>query len=237
MIDVRRIDANDKPVNTDGTHIIYWMTSARRARWNHALDHAIELANEHNVPLIVVECLALGHRWANDRIHTFVLQGMIDNRKLFESSAVTYVPYVETKKAQAKGLLHSFSRNAVAVVIDAVGARLGCVLCAWTSGAAGAGLSTGKVFAVREPVAVIVQPVCTSLVAVLGPLPRTRAHPCAVWIVTVEEAILVRVHSIKTQIGLLCRAVHALTLQMKWSEDVSVPASLSTQGERHRHGE
>ena len=100
MIDVRRIDANDKPLNPDRTHVVYWMTSARRARWNHALDHAIELANEHNVPLIVVECLALGHRWANDRIHTFVLQGMIDNRKLFESSAVTYVPYVETKQTR-----------------------------------------------------------------------------------------------------------------------------------------
>ena len=118
MIDDRRIDANDKPVNPDGSHIVYWMTSARRARWNYALDHAIELANEHNVPLIVVECLALGHRWANDRIHTFVLQGMIDNRKLFESSPVTYVPYVETKKAQAGGLMKSFSKDAVAVVID-----------------------------------------------------------------------------------------------------------------------
>ena len=118
MIDDRRIDANDKPVNPDGTHIVYWMTSARRARWNYALDHAIDLANEHDVPLIVVECLALGHRWANDRIHTFVLQGMIDNRKLFEPSSVTYVPYVETKKAQAGGLLQSFSKGAVAVVID-----------------------------------------------------------------------------------------------------------------------
>lgn len=118
MIDVLRIDANDKPLNLSGTHVVYWMTSARRARWNHALDHAIVLANEHNVPLIVVECLALGHRWANDRIHTFVLQGMIDNRKLFESSAVTYVPYVETNKAQAGGLLRSFSKDAVAVVID-----------------------------------------------------------------------------------------------------------------------
>ena len=118
MIDDRRIDANDKPVNPDGTHIVYWMTSARRARWNYALDHAIDLANEHDVPLIVVECLALGHRWANDRIHTFVLQGMIDNRKLFESSPVTYVPHVETKKGQAGGLLQSFSKDAVAVVID-----------------------------------------------------------------------------------------------------------------------
>ena len=98
MIDTERIVANSKPINHDGSHVVYWMTSARRSRWNYALDHAIDLANEANVPLIVVESLALGHRWANDRIHTFVLQGMIDNRKLFETAPLTYVPYVETKK-------------------------------------------------------------------------------------------------------------------------------------------
>ena len=43
---------------------------------------------------------------------------MIDNRKLFESSPVTYIPYVETKKSQAGGLLQSFAKDAVAVVID-----------------------------------------------------------------------------------------------------------------------
>ena len=37
--------------------IVYWMTSARRTRWNHALEQQW-VVNEHNVPLIVVECLA-----------------------------------------------------------------------------------------------------------------------------------------------------------------------------------
>ena len=46
MIDVLRIDANDKPLSLSGTHVVYCMTSVRRARWNHALDHAIVLANE-----------------------------------------------------------------------------------------------------------------------------------------------------------------------------------------------
>ena len=118
MIDTERIVANTTPLNLDGSHVVYWMTSARRSRWNYALDHAIDLANEANVPLIVVESLALGHRWANDRIHTFVLQGMIDNRKLFESAPLTYVPYVETKQGQASGLLRSFTKGAVAMIID-----------------------------------------------------------------------------------------------------------------------
>ena len=66
--------------NDAGEVVVYWMTAARRAQWNHALQHAVDLAKQHNVPLVVIECLALQHRWANDRISTFVLQGMVDNR-------------------------------------------------------------------------------------------------------------------------------------------------------------
>ena len=35
MIDVRRIDANDKPLNLEGTHIVYWMTSGLRSKGIH----------------------------------------------------------------------------------------------------------------------------------------------------------------------------------------------------------
>ena len=52
-----------------------------RTKWNHGLQHAIELANQRQKPLVVVEALAIAHQWANDRSHTFVIQGMMDNRK------------------------------------------------------------------------------------------------------------------------------------------------------------
>ena len=55
--------------------------------------------------MIVVEALSLEHRWANDRSHTFVLQGMLDNREAFESSNVTYIPYVETQEEREKDYL------------------------------------------------------------------------------------------------------------------------------------
>ena len=58
-----------------GECVVYWMISARRTRWNHGLQHAIDLANERNLPLVVVEALAIAHQWANDRSHTFVIQG------------------------------------------------------------------------------------------------------------------------------------------------------------------
>ena len=101
-----------------GAHVLYWMTSSRRTSYNLALEHAVNLAVERNLPLLVVEALAIGHRWANDRIHTFVLQGMIDQRTTMLGSGVTYVPYVETRHGEARGLLARMSVDADALVID-----------------------------------------------------------------------------------------------------------------------
>jgi len=105
-------------LNEAGEYVLYWMTSARRPAWNHGLDHAIDLAREHDAPLVVIESLALQHKWANDRISTFVLQGMIDNREAFLGSYVTYIPYVETKQKEASGLLKGWLKRAKACVID-----------------------------------------------------------------------------------------------------------------------
>ncbi len=104
MIPSSRLKIHGVP-NEHGEVVVYWMTAARRGQWNHALQHAIDLAKQHNLPLVVIECLALQHRWANDRISTFVLQGMVDNRTAFEGTGVTYIPYVETKRKEAAGLL------------------------------------------------------------------------------------------------------------------------------------
>ncbi len=37
---------NAAPLRTDGSYVLYWMIAARRARWNFALDRAVELARE-----------------------------------------------------------------------------------------------------------------------------------------------------------------------------------------------
>ncbi len=104
--------------NPSGEYIVYWMTAARRPHWNHALEHSIELAKDHNLPLVVIESLALQHKWANDRISTFVLQGMLDNRDTFDRTGVTYIPYIETKRKEASGLLKAWLQRAKICVID-----------------------------------------------------------------------------------------------------------------------
>lgn len=101
-----------------GSCIVYWMISARRSEWNHGLEHAINLSQEKNLPLVVVEPLAIAHRWANDRSHTFVIQGMMSNKIAFEDSPITYIPYVETKPNEARGLLEKWMEYADVMIID-----------------------------------------------------------------------------------------------------------------------
>ena len=110
--------ANDAPVRAGGKYVLYWMTAARRARWNHALDRAVELARELDRPLIVLEALRAGYRWASDRLHRFVLDGMADNARAFEGTGVLYHPYVEPVPDAGRGLLEALAAEACAVVTD-----------------------------------------------------------------------------------------------------------------------
>ena len=114
----QRITLYHEESKHEGEFILYWMTSARRSKRNFALQEAIREGNESQKPVVVVEALSLEHRWANDRSHTFVLQGMLDNREAFQSSNVTYIPYVETQRGEGKGLLSSFVKRAHLLFID-----------------------------------------------------------------------------------------------------------------------
>ncbi len=110
--------ANDAPVNPDGRYVLYWMTAARRTTWNFALDRAVERARELERPLVVLEALRCGYRWASDRFHAFVVDGMADNAAAFEGTPVRYVPYVEPEEGAGKGLLEALAADACVVVGD-----------------------------------------------------------------------------------------------------------------------
>lgn len=111
-----RVLNDASPQNRD--YILYWMTSFRRAKSNFALDRAIELAKQMKRPLLVFEALRVGYEFANDRLHTFVLEGMHDNERAFQDSAVKYLPYVERKVGEGKGLMEALVKRACIVVGD-----------------------------------------------------------------------------------------------------------------------
>lgn len=106
------------PIRSDGKYVLYWMTSARRTRFSFALDHAIEYASELQVPLVILEALRVDYRWASDRFHRFVLDGMAANERDLQGAPVLYYPYVEPRVGAGKGLLAALSEQACVTVTD-----------------------------------------------------------------------------------------------------------------------
>ena len=71
--------ANDANANAEGEFVLYWMIAFRRTGWNFSLQRAVEWARALRKPLLIFEPLRCGYPWASDRIHRFVIQGMVDN--------------------------------------------------------------------------------------------------------------------------------------------------------------
>jgi deoxyribodipyrimidine photo-lyase len=108
---------NEQPVRRDGAWVLYWMIAQRRRRANFALQRAVEWCRELELPLCVLEALRCDYRWASDRLHRFVLDGMRDNATAFADVA-TYHPYVEPAVGAGKGLLAALAARAAVVVTD-----------------------------------------------------------------------------------------------------------------------
>ena len=127
---------NDRTVRSDGQYVLYWSTAARRTTWNFGLDRALEHCLALKKPLLVLEALRVGHRWASARFHTWVLQGMADNARRYRAAGIAYYPYIERMPDEGKGLVEALAQDAAIVVSDdwpafffpnmlrAVGARL-----------------------------------------------------------------------------------------------------------------
>lgn len=116
---VRRLNQVD--VRPEGEFVLYWMIAFRRLEWNFALQHALDWATELRKPLVVFEPLRIGYRWASERIHRFVIDGMAANAaqaQRLEQHGVLYYPYVELQRDADKGSLAFLADRASVVVTD-----------------------------------------------------------------------------------------------------------------------
>jgi len=109
---------NAAPIRKDGGHVLYWMIAARRRSYNFGLQRAAELARELGRPLVILEALRTGYRWASDRFHGFVLDGMAANERAFSDGRATYYAYVEPEEGAGSGLLAALAADAAVVVTD-----------------------------------------------------------------------------------------------------------------------
>lgn len=116
--EIRITKCNVAPFRPERDFVVYWMTASRRLDWNWALQRAIDVAREFDVPLVILEALRSDYRWASDRIHRFIIDGMVDHERRLRDSHVYYYPFVEREKGGGKGLLEALGEHAVAVVTD-----------------------------------------------------------------------------------------------------------------------
>lgn len=113
--------ANTAPLRPTGDYVLYWMIAQRRTRYNFSLQRAVEWARHLQKPLVILEALRVGYRWASDRIHRFVIDGMSDNQAAMsslESAGILYYPYVEPRPKAGSGLLEALAASACVVVTD-----------------------------------------------------------------------------------------------------------------------
>lgn len=104
--------------NPKARYVLYWMQVFKRASHNHALNVAVRLANELNLPLVVYEGLKYYYPWANDRIHTFILEGVNEKRKEFADRGIRYLFYLQRFKSDPKNTVARLAQEAAAIVTD-----------------------------------------------------------------------------------------------------------------------
>lgn len=115
---IRVRSCNTARIEKQGEYVLYWMIAYRRPGWNFALQRAVEHATFLKKPLVVLEALRAGYPWASDRLHRFVMDGMLDNLRHFEGYPVRYYPYVEPHSGAGSGLLGALAASACVVVTD-----------------------------------------------------------------------------------------------------------------------
>ena len=81
---------NEKEIG-EGDYVLYWMQEAQRVEYNHALEYAVQRANELEQRLLVVFGLTDGYPEANLRHYTFMLEGLQDVYEALKGRKIKFV--------------------------------------------------------------------------------------------------------------------------------------------------
>ncbi|CAA9435961.1 MAG: Deoxyribodipyrimidine photolyase, partial [uncultured Rubrobacteraceae bacterium] len=81
---------NEKDIN-DGDYVLYWMQEAQRAEYNHALEYAVQRANEIGRRLLVLFGLTADYPEANLRHYAFMLEGLRDVEEALQQRGIKFV--------------------------------------------------------------------------------------------------------------------------------------------------
>lgn len=82
---------NDRPPAETGRYVLYWMQAAQRAACNHALEHAVQLADARGEPVVVGFGLMDGYPEANLRHYRFMLEGLKETAAALQDRGMRFV--------------------------------------------------------------------------------------------------------------------------------------------------
>ena len=109
---------NTAPERQGGHYVLYWAQMNRRVDANHGLLYAAQLANQHQLPVLFYEGLTCSYQYANDRLHTFVLEGVPETAKRLKRAGIGYVFYLRRDSKSRNDVFYELAKRAFAVVTD-----------------------------------------------------------------------------------------------------------------------
>jgi deoxyribodipyrimidine photo-lyase len=114
MIHHERIRILNRKTERKREYVLYWMQASQREECNHALEYAIERANELHVPVVVFFGITDRFPGANERHYRFMLEGLRETRDALERRGVRMVVRGVSPE---KGVVN-LARRASLVVVD-----------------------------------------------------------------------------------------------------------------------
>lgn len=117
-MDPRAFPLNAAPDRRGGEYVLYWAQANRRVEANHALLYAAEAANRLRLPLVYYELLTCDYPYANDRLHTFILEGVPEVARRLRAAGVGHVFHLRRRTSEPLDSLHSMAAKAALVVTD-----------------------------------------------------------------------------------------------------------------------
>ena len=114
MIQKERVHRLNQRPARNGRYILYWMQAAQRSDWNHALEYAIDRANEVNRPSVVGFGVTADFPEANARHYEFMFQGL---REVAESLRSRGIQMTVQEGVPSK-CIPGLAEDACLVVVD-----------------------------------------------------------------------------------------------------------------------
>src|SRR3712207_4071534 len=105
---------NDAEPRSEARYVLYWMQQSQRARFNPALEFALDEANARGLSVLVCFGLTDGYPEANARHYAFMLEGLAEVARTLEARGISFV----IRRGAPDEVALAFAAEASLVVCD-----------------------------------------------------------------------------------------------------------------------